>query len=102
MGKYVRIAETKKISKNKIHLFKVNDNEILVVNITGKFYAFENRCPHMGYPLYLGSLEGKVLTCGFHFEKFDVETGKSLGLITHKSIRTFKTKIQNSTLLIKL
>ena len=66
MEKYVRIADKQEIPKNKMKVFKVEDHEILVVNVEGDFYAFENRCPHMGYSLYLGSLEGKVLTCGFH------------------------------------
>ena len=102
MDKYVRIAETKDIPKDKMRVFKVNDREILVVNVEDKFYAFENRCPHMGYPLYFGSLEGKVLTCGFHYAKFDVRTGESLGPVTHSSLKTFKIKIQNSSILVEL
>ncbi len=102
MGKYVRIAETKDIPKNKMRVFKVSDREMLIVNVEDKFYAFENRCPHMGYPLYFGSLEGKVLTCGFHYAKFDVRTGKSLGTITHSPLKTFNIKIQNSSILVEL
>ncbi len=102
MGKYVKIAETQEIPKNKMKVFKVENYEILVVNVEGKFNALDNRCPHMGYPLYLGSLEGKVLTCGFHYAKFDVSTGKSLGPVTHKPLRKFKIKIQNSSILVKL
>ena len=99
MEKYVRIAEIKEIPKNKMLVFKVKGHEILVVNVDGDFFAFENRCPHMGYSLYLGSLEGEVLTCGFHYAKFNVRTGKSLGPVTHKSLRTFKVKIKDSSIL---
>lgn len=102
MGRYVKIAETEEIPENTMRLFKVNGHKILVANVEGEFYAFENQCPHMGYSLYLGSLEGKVLTCGFHYAKFDVKTGKSLNPVTHKPITTFKTKIQNSMLLVEL
>ncbi len=96
MGKYVKIAKAHEIPKNKMQVFKVEDHEILVINVEGKLYAFENRCPHMGYPLYFGSLEGTVLTCGFHNEKFDVTTGKSLGSVTDKPLKRFKIKIHNS------
>ena len=102
MDKYVRIAETRDVPKNDMRVFKVGGREILVVNVEDKFYAFENRCPHMGYPLYLGSLEGKVLTCGFHYAKFDVRTGKSLGLVTHRPLKIFKVKIRNSSILVEL
>jgi len=102
MGKYIKIAETQEIPKNKMQIFKVEDHEILVANVEREFYAFENRCPHMGYPLYFGSLEGKVLTCGFHYAKFNVSTGKPMNPVTHKPLRTFKIKIQNSSILVKL
>jgi len=102
MKKYVKISETQKIPKNKMQVFEVKGLEILIVNVEGEFYAFENRCPHMGYPLYLGSLEGKILTCGFHYAEFDVSTGKSLGPTAHKPLRTFKVKIQDSALLVEI
>jgi nitrite reductase/ring-hydroxylating ferredoxin subunit len=102
MSKYVKMAEKQEIPKNKMKVFKVEDIEILVVNVEGELYAFENRCPHMGYPLYFGRLEGKVLTCGFHYAKFDVTTGKSLGSITDKPLKKFKIKIQNSLVQVEL
>ena len=102
MGKYVRIAEIKEIPKNKMIVFKVKGHEILVVSVEGDFFAFENRCPHMGYSLYLGSLEGEVLTCGFHYAKFNVRTGKSLGTVTHKHLKIFKVTTKDSSILVAL
>jgi len=102
MGKYVKIAETKDIPRNTMHVFKVGEVEILVVNVEGDMYAFENRCPHMGYSLYYGSLDGEVLTCGFHQAKFNVKTGKSLGAATSEPLKAFRTKIQNASILIDL
>ena len=102
VGKFVKIAEIHEVSKNNMQVFKVEGYEILVVNVEGKFYAFENRCPHMGYPLYFGSLEGKVLTCGFHYAKFDVTTGKSLGSVTDEPLKKFKIKIRNSMVQVEL
>lgn len=102
MGRYVRIAEIREIPKNEMRVYKVEDHEILVVNVEGEFYAFENQCPHMGYPLYLGTLEGNVLTCGFHYAKFDVSNGRSIGSVTQEPLRKFKVKIQNSSILVEL
>ncbi|NWG10649.1 Rieske 2Fe-2S domain-containing protein [Candidatus Bathyarchaeota archaeon] len=102
MGKYAKVAEIKGVPINTMQVFKIGGFEILVVNVDGEFYAFKNRCPHMGYPLYLGSLEGEVLTCGFHYAKFNVRTGESLGLVTRESLKTFEVKIQNSSILVEL
>jgi nitrite reductase/ring-hydroxylating ferredoxin subunit len=102
MGKYVKIAETRDIPKNSMQAFIVRELEILVVNVEGEFYAFENRCPHMGYPLFFGSLEGEVLTCGFHYARFNVKTGKSIGDVTHEPLRRFKIRIDDASVLVWL
>jgi len=102
MGKWAKIADTQRIPRNKMQIFKVKGCEVVVANVEGEFYAFENQCPHMGYSLYLGSLEGEVLTCGFHYAKFNVTTGKSLGAVTHKLLKTFKVKIQDSSILVEV
>jgi nitrite reductase/ring-hydroxylating ferredoxin subunit len=102
VGEYVKIAEAKAVLKNQMQVFKAKGQEILVVNVEGKFYAFENRCPHMGYPLFFGSLEGDVLTCGFHSAKFNVKTGKSIGLVTSEPLKTFPVKIHDSSIFIEV
>lgn len=102
MDTYTKIAETWKIPKNRMKLFNAKGREILVINVEGDFYACDNKCPHMSLPLYLGSLDGKRLTCGFHYAEFDVTTGESLGPATKKPLNTYKVKIKNSSVLIKL
>ena len=49
----------------------------------GRVQACNNRCPHEGYPLVEGTLEGAadgacVLTCQWHNWKFDLATGANL------------------------
>ncbi|MEM3641577.1 MAG: Rieske 2Fe-2S domain-containing protein, partial [Candidatus Bathyarchaeia archaeon] len=82
MRKYIKIAQVEEVPKNGMKSVKVGDLEVLLVNVDGHFYAFDNRCPHMGYPLFFGKLEGQILTCGFHYAKFDVKSGKPLNKIT--------------------
>jgi nitrite reductase/ring-hydroxylating ferredoxin subunit len=38
-------------------------------------YAMEDACPHAGFPLSAGTLEGHVIRCGAHGWPFDVRTG---------------------------
>lgn len=102
MHKYVKIAQAKELPKNGMKLVKVNNIEILLINLNGHFYAFDNRCPHMGYPLFFGKLEDQILTCGFHYAKFDVKSGKPLNKITEKPLRRIKLKRYGSFLLADL
>ena len=41
-------------------------------------YAVENRCPHMGFPLHLGTVCDGILTCHWHHARFDVCSGGTL------------------------
>lgn len=102
MGEYVKIAETKDVPKNQMQVFNVKEREILLINLEDKFYALDNRCPHMGYPLFFGSLKGGTLICGFHSAKFNVRTGESLGPVTSERLTTFPVKIQNSSIFIEV
>ena len=40
--------------------------------------AVDNRCPHLGFPLHLGSLCNGILTCHWHHARFDVCSGGTL------------------------
>ncbi|WP_336036943.1 Rieske 2Fe-2S domain-containing protein [Halobacterium yunchengense] len=41
----------------------------------GAFYATDNRCPHMGFPLTDGSVDDGVLTCPWHHARFELSCG---------------------------
>jgi len=75
---YVKIADINEIplgSKKKIETAK---GTILVVNISGVFYALDNKCPHMGGSLGDGTLDGNHIVCPRHGATFDVTTGKNV------------------------
>ena len=42
----------------------------------GQVVAFENKCPHAGGPLTLGTVSGSEVTCPWHFFRFDLLSGK--------------------------
>ncbi|PCJ62502.1 MAG: hypothetical protein COA79_03050 [Planctomycetota bacterium] len=41
----------------------------------GDFFACENRCPHMGYPMNKGTIRDGVITCAWHYWDFDLKHG---------------------------
>lgn len=82
-------------------LVKVDDLEILLIRVEDEIYAFDNRCPHMGFSLFLGSLNGKILRCGFHYAEFDVTTGKPLNKVTEKPLKKIAVKLVNFEIFVK-
>ena len=55
---------------------KSGDREILLAKVDGKIHAIDNACGHLAYPLNQGRLEGHIVTCLWHFARFDVRTGE--------------------------
>jgi nitrite reductase/ring-hydroxylating ferredoxin subunit len=41
-------------------------------------WALDDRCPHLGFPLHRGSVEGGLVTCHWHHARFDLATGGTL------------------------
>ncbi|MEE2659836.1 MAG: Rieske (2Fe-2S) protein [Candidatus Latescibacterota bacterium] len=55
--------------------FTVDGTHLAVFRYENGFYACDNRCPHMGYPLSEGSVRDGVLICHWHHWEFDIKTG---------------------------
>ncbi|MCU6794261.1 Rieske (2Fe-2S) protein, partial [Paenibacillus sp. WQ 127069] len=57
---------------------KVIRSGIVVFYHEDQVYAVDNRCPHLGFPLHMGSLCNGILTCHWHHARFDVCSGGTL------------------------
>jgi nitrite reductase/ring-hydroxylating ferredoxin subunit len=53
---------------------------VLLVHEGGRVFAFDNRCPHMGFPLDSGSIEDGILTCQWHHARFESASGCTFDL----------------------
>lgn len=54
---------------------QLGDRNIVLVNVGGEIRAYEDRCPHLGFQLSEGDLDGRILTCANHQWEFDALTG---------------------------
>jgi nitrite reductase/ring-hydroxylating ferredoxin subunit len=67
------------ISNGNMKHVEINEKEIVIANLDGKFYAFADRCGHMNARLSRGNINQNVVTCPFHAAKFDITSGKKIG-----------------------
>jgi nitrite reductase/ring-hydroxylating ferredoxin subunit len=58
MSDFIRVASTGEIPEGKMKKVAVGNQQVLVANVKGKYYAIGNVCTHMGGPLDMGFLEG--------------------------------------------
>src|SRR5438046_8679970 len=57
----------------------VGARTIAVFKVSGKTYALDNTCTHLGGPLCKGRLDGFVVQCPWHGSRFDVRSGQVAG-----------------------
>ena len=105
---FVRVAGVSEIQEGKTKKFTLNGNEIIIVNVTGKYFAVSSLCTHFGGDLSEGVLEGKVITCPNHKASFDVTTGKvvsppteALGHPDIEDLPTFLLKVVDKDIFVK-
>jgi len=58
--------------------FRVNGQSLLLLVVDNRPVLIEDRCPHQGWPLASGTLEGDVLRCPRHGFGFSLSSGRSL------------------------
>ncbi len=75
MGKVIA-SKVSDIPPGKMIKIKVDGKDVMIANIEGDFCAMDDTCTHSGSSLSEGTLEGCVVTCGWHGAKFDCKTGK--------------------------
>jgi nitrite reductase/ring-hydroxylating ferredoxin subunit len=75
---FVEVAKVNEIPEGTMKACKAGEQEIIVVNSGGKFYALNRRCTHKGGDLSEGKLEGSAVRCPWHGALFDLATGKKL------------------------
>ena len=70
MGKII-VGNISEIPSGKMIKVNANSREILVANVNGNYFACDDTCSHAGASLSEGSLDGEIVTCGWHGAQFN-------------------------------
>jgi nitrite reductase/ring-hydroxylating ferredoxin subunit len=73
---------------------------ILLVYAQERVFAFDNRCPHMGFPLDRGSIDDGILTCHWHHARFDLASGCTFDLWAD-DVPTCPVEVRNTEVWVK-
>ena len=69
------VAKASEMETGSMRMAKVGERRIVVIRTKNGFHALDNACPHQGYGLATGSLDGELLTCQWHNWKFRASDG---------------------------
>ncbi len=96
-----RLCSIDEMPEGDIKAFTVNGVHLAVFRYNAEFFAVDNRCPHMGYPLSKGSVKDGILICHWHHWQFDLRTGGCF-LGGGDDVKSFPMEVSDSKLYVGL
>jgi nitrite reductase/ring-hydroxylating ferredoxin subunit len=97
---FTKVASTDEIPNGRMKLVDVRGVRVAVANAAGTFYAFSDECTHDGGPLSEGELEGELVTCPWHFSRFNIRTGEIVDSPAEEVITVYETKVEDGAVYV--
>ena len=93
-AEFVKVAAADEIPNGRLKLVDVRGERVAVANVDGSFCAFADECTHDGGPLSEGDLEGEVVTCPWHFSRFNVRTGEIVDSPAEDPVQVYAVRVE--------
>ena len=100
--RYTAVAAAADIPPGTMRTVDVEDWCIVVVNVDGEFFAYDNQCPHLGGPLGKGRVEGTTIVCPWHAWKFDARSGRPVWPQGAWKATRFPVAVENGQVMVRV
>jgi nitrite reductase/ring-hydroxylating ferredoxin subunit len=88
-----RVASLVELQEKGQLLVRLNQQTIALFYSNEHVYAIDNRCPHMGFPLHGSVCKDGIVTCPWHYARFDLASGGTFDSWAD-DVRSFPVQIQ--------
>jgi len=102
MPDFIRVASVSDVPDPGRQLFEVEDRLIVLVHVSGEFFAIDDVCTHDGGPLSDGELTGYEIACPRHGAKFDVRDGQALTMPATQPTTAHEVKVDGDEVFVRL
>ncbi len=75
---------------------------LAIVRSEGNVYAIFDVCSHQDVPLSEGDVEEGTIECWLHGSRFDLSTGRPIGLPATRPVPVYPVKIDGDDILVAL
>ncbi|MER1967532.1 Rieske (2Fe-2S) protein [Castellaniella sp. GW247-6E4] len=100
MADWAKLVDLKDIGEGMTAV-TLDGRGYVVAVIEDEYVCFDALCPHRQASLIDGFLEENVVTCPLHGWRFDLQS-KGKEIHGYRSLRTYETRVENGTILIKM
>ena len=96
---FLRAAPLTELRKTGLLTVQLAGHTIALFEHADHLYAVDNRCPHMGFPLDKGTARDGILTCYWHYARFDLASGGAFDLWAD-DVRSFPVEVRDDEVYI--
>ena len=101
MANWVRVGSAGEIAENGCRVYGVEGNTIAVFKVDGGYFAIDNACAHQGGPLSEGTINGRTVTCPWHFWQYNLATGKTT-TSGDMGVRSYAVEVRDDDVLVDI
>ena len=101
---WIRVCDLKSLKNGNMLDFDCGEKKILVAKAGDQVFATDRICTHAYADLSTGIMneEEKTVTCPLHLSAFKLDSGVPQNLPAEDPLITYKVKIQDNVIYIKL
>ncbi|BAZ22711.1 Rieske [2Fe-2S] domain-containing protein [Kalymmatonema gypsitolerans NIES-4073] len=99
--RYIRAAKLADVQAAGSLLVNLEKHTIALFYSDNKVYAIDNRCPHMGFPLHGSTCKDGIVTCPWHYARFDLASGGTFDSWAD-DVRAFPVEIRDGEVWVNL
>lgn len=99
---FVTVASAASLADHETLRVEVNGHVMAIVNLNGRFYAFQEFCTHRYGPLSEGSFEDGQVRCPWHRSCFDVRTGQVTQGPAQVDLKTYEVRVQEGQIQVRV
>jgi 3-phenylpropionate/trans-cinnamate dioxygenase ferredoxin subunit len=79
---------------------QVDGVPVAIVRTPDEVFAIRDECSHAAIPLSEGDVEGCEIECWLHGSRFDLRTGKPLGLPATEPVPVYPCRVQDDAVYV--
>jgi nitrite reductase/ring-hydroxylating ferredoxin subunit len=98
---YVCAAKLADVQAKGSLLVNLEKHAIALFYSNEQVYAIDNRCPHMGFPLHGSICKDGIVTCPWHYARFDIASGGTFDSWAD-DVRSFPVEIRDGEVWVNL
>jgi nitrite reductase/ring-hydroxylating ferredoxin subunit len=100
MANWQQVGSVSDFPPGQVHRVGHDRCPIAVANVDGELFVFLDICPHAGFSLHDGHLEGHTIRCALHGNCYDLRTGLDADRHTAPALTTLTIRIENDALFV--